>query len=736
MARITPNVPQRGAANNLLNVVDTYYSPARDRVGEAAMSQGFNAASNVASTMTSKLIQRDVEAAQRQAKADAASGLDPDEELTEVRLGNLFRPQSRAYNQVYNEAMGQKAGMEFNQNLTLEYEKSGLKRNTNPEAFRTWVNERVHGFLKDPENQNEYFLAGAVPVVQQQAFNMGSAHMSNISRQMERNHIAAVQSRASEFVMGMVRGERTREEVIEQLSGLNNQAFGTGLTGPTSRRAILSAYLNVADAVDDPEMIPALLAAQESGQLNLTPKEWNSVADQGMGIQRDIEFRMKVQERIDARERKANIDLASEVSADFFSKPANHGVTLSQFLATPVGETGQTMGEMIADSPDSQAMFSAAKTAYTTMNTIHNDIGAVQEGVNDSIITDAFTNGNINNASDLSKFFALKQQDGLRFNESNIEFAFTKLKEHTDPESSYKTQAYQDLARPTTNRIIAALTSEDSVLSTITGEYSGGMSDDIKLRFGAYLSEEFAALPDGQSRNNQAVRKAIEQAEKATMDYYRETDPVMFKDRVDDYMKAVNGDQISINANPYMKEEALRIKEEQLKYDREQDAIIAGEAADETTPFTRTDLEIQKGSSILFEAEAPEAALPSSPQQKAYAAMVEEAEAAQAARAAEKATQDAAEEAQRAADRKAKIDANNALMVEAKNVADRLNEMPLEDVPTVLADIQEEFNLTVPTNYDELKFLAEDLTALQEETGVTINQEVLAKLLKAAMERF
>lgn len=616
MARITPDVPQRGAARNLLNVVDTYYRPARDRVGEAAMSQGLNAASNVASTMSSRLIQRDVEDAQRQAKADAASGLDPDAELTEVRLGNIFRPQSRAYNQVYNEAMGQKAGMEFNQTLTLEYERSGLKRNTNPEAFRTWMNERVHGFLNDPENQNEYFLSGAVPVVQQQAFNMGAAHMSNVSRQMERNHIAAVQRRASEFVMGMVRGERTREEVLEQLSGLNNQAYGTGLTGPTSRRAILAAYLNVADAVDDPDMIPALLAAQESGQLNLTPEEWNNATEQGMGIQRDIEFRRQVQERVEARQRKDNIDLAADVVTDFFSDPANAGVSLPQLLATPMGEDGKTMGEMIADSPDSQAMFAAAKTAYTTMNTIHNDIGPMQEGLNNSIITDAFTNGDINSPSDLSNFISLQQQDGRRFSEDNIQFAFDKLAEHTDPESAYQTQAAQDLIRPTINRITGALTPDDSVISTLTGDYSGGMSDDIKLRFNSYLSEEFAALPDGQSRNNQAVREAIERAERATMDYYRVTDPDMFKARLDEYGKAVNDGGISVTSNPYLLEETLRLRAEQQALDAQEAKRIIANRVDGFVDqrFERQDLEIQLGTDILFgegaEAVTTEAVIP------------------------------------------------------------------------------------------------------------------------------
>ena len=45
-------------------------------------------------------------------------------------------------------------------------------------------------------------------------------------------------------------------------------------------------------------------------------------------------------------------------------------------------------------------------------------------------------------------------------------------------------------------------------------------------------------------------------------------------------------------------------------------------------------------------------------------------------------------------------------------------------------------NLTLPTNYQEVKFLAEDLGAIQEETGLRINADVVQQLLLAAIARF
>ncbi|MFS9669658.1 hypothetical protein, partial [Klebsiella pneumoniae] len=72
--------------------------------------------------------------------------------------------------------MGKKAAIEFKEQATLDYEKSGMKYSTDPNRFREWMNERVHGFLTAEEHNNPYFLAGAMPYIEQTTFNMSAAH--------------------------------------------------------------------------------------------------------------------------------------------------------------------------------------------------------------------------------------------------------------------------------------------------------------------------------------------------------------------------------------------------------------------------------------------------------------------------------------------------------------------------------------------------------------------------------
>ena len=242
MARIIPQTPQRGAARNLLSVVDTYYAPARDRMGEAALQKGFGDVSKLVGGMAQQRRQEEITEVKIQAQQDAMVGDDPDEELTKVRMGGLFRANSRAYNQVYNETLGKQAAIEFQNKAALDYEKSGMKRSTDPNRFREWMNERVDGFLKDEQSQNPYFLAGAMGYVQQTTINMSAAHTSNISAQMERNHLAAIQTQANDIALKVANGEIPIEEMLGHVTGINSQGYSTGLPGPKVRKPLFLPF--------------------------------------------------------------------------------------------------------------------------------------------------------------------------------------------------------------------------------------------------------------------------------------------------------------------------------------------------------------------------------------------------------------------------------------------------------------------------------------------------------------
>lgn len=738
MARITPDMPQRGAARNLLQVVDNYYRPARDRVGEAAMSQGFQAASNFLGDEAGKAKKQQLEEIATQAKQDALQGDDPDVELSKVRNGLLFRSNSRAYNQTYAETMGKKAAIEFKENATIEYEKSGLKYSTDPNKFREWMNGKIHGFLSDEANQNPYFLAGAMGYVEQTAFNMGATHMSNVSNQMEANHLAAIQKQADDMAMGIATGEIPLEEGLKKLMTLNSQAYGTGLSGPKSRTALISSWLTAADAAGNQEMLEVLLDAQESGELKLTPQEWNSVKDQGMNIERDINFRTAQKERATKAQREAEVSQAEELVTDFYNNPANAGASFQQFLNTPTKEG--TIAEMINSSPNSTEILNKAKAAYETVNTIY-EIPKGQELANNYALTEAFDTGAITNQSQMLAWISGAQKDGFRFNDENFTHAYTELEKRQDPEAPYTSQTYKDYKQATLNRVINAMTPEgSSLITSFDGSYQGEMADDIKIRFQGYLDDHLKGVPDN---NPEAIKAAIANAERSVMEFYKENDPALFNKQFDAFEKSVDKNELSWTANPYFAQESARLLAEQQSVVAEEAAIMNANRSNETTPFVRPDIDIQAGEAVLFNEQVEEGTIvvPQDPAQVEIENSVQQANAQAAERKAQAEAEAAAEAAKLETERQNKIAADQELIAEATQVVGFLNEIVVENTSPEefdkwLTSIQKQFNLTLPTNYQELKFLTEELGAIQEETGLTIDTDVAQQLLKAAMARF
>ena len=758
MARITPDTPQRGAARNLLNVVDNYYRPARDRMGEAAMSQGLNAASGIAQTMARKGIEEDIKEAEIKAKADAALGEGPDEELKQVRLGNLFRPHSKAYNQVYSEAMGRKAAIEFNENLTLEYEKSGLKYNTNPEKFREWMNGKVNAFLKEPAHQNEYFLAGAVQTVQQQTVNMGAAHMSNVSAQMERNHLASIKKQADDIALRVSSGEYTIEEGLAKSSTLMGQAYGSSLPAGKSRAAFLSSWLATADASDNVEMGQALLDARESGALKLRPDEWLTISNNVEKIEKDVAFRKSLQIKEREAQDKQNLSIMTDAAADFFMDPNNQQMNMADFLQMPSGqEDGQTMYDLISSLPNTSAVMDKVESTFKTLKTVYTP-DARQESINTFLLRQAKDNGEF---TDQTSFIDWAEKTDLPLSDKNFTETMDALANANDPESAYGTQSYKKGRPQAINRIIDVMNADAGLTFNAFGEAEGEMAPTITLQFDDFLNDRLNALPEGKAKDPDAVAAAILAAEKDTMEFLRETERAA-------YDKAFNAygnqrDASTTLANPFLEGEAARLQEEQRVEDEAAFADYS-DLSNETVPFTRPDLEVQAAAIEIYKIEAAaqaQAAADAEANKSDYAKWKEMSRSERRAAGLPESVIGGEIEFRRfmsgivgedlpsrtqlreqeQAERQAGIEADAALMGEAAKLAERLstldiNATSLDAIGEILADIQQQLNITIPTNYQELEFLGQDLMALQEETGVKINQEVMAKLLQAAMERF
>lgn len=586
--RLNPSVPQRGASQSLVQVLDTYYRPARDVAGENAMSGGLGALSNFLGQQAAVEKEQELKQIAMKAQADAMAGADPDEEFANIRRGLLFRSHSRAYNQTYAETMGMKSAIEWKDNLTLEYEQSGLKRNTDPEAFRGWMNERVNTFIEGNKD-NEYFMAGAMPYLNQTMVNMSSAHTSNIVRQMEANRIAAMRRQADDMAMSFIRGDMTPEELVANLQGVGTAFYETGESGGRVKTELLSSLLSVADATDNLDVLDIIDTAFSEGSLQLTPAQWNAISDARQGIQRDIEYRIGVQERLETRQRELEVRTATDTATDFYlSDPSNMAVSPQAFVSQ-----NPDMAAMIAASPNSSQILTAINDAYKTVTDISTSLSPEHEAINDLEITSAIRSGDITDTASLVDWIGASRTSGNAFTESNITNAFATLADYNNPEGVYSTQTYKDFSNATEKRVVTGLVSAPE-FSFMGDGYEDQQSLFVQSKYREYEAARVAAIPLNNRRDPAAIRQALEAAAQDTHDYFRQTDPDFYGAKVQDYAGAVAGGTIPRFTDPNFVTEIGRLAEAQ----RVEDAATAAEFNAVLTPDQQAAM-IAEGNDLL-----------------------------------------------------------------------------------------------------------------------------------------
>ena len=584
MARVTPDVPQRGAAQNLLNVVDNYYAPARDRVGEQGMSQGLEAASNFFGQQAAIEKEHQLKEISLQAQQDAMQGLDPDEELAQVRKGLLFRSNSRAYNQVYNETMGKKAAIEFKENATLDYEKSGLSKSTDPAAFREWMNNRTNEFLTAESSQNPYFLAGAMPYVEQTAFNMGAKHMSNINSTLKANHAAAVKKQMDDITLSvMTDSSLSNEERLATVLGVGDKEFDIGvLEGRTIKGQQINSLIAGADATNDVSFLDYMLEQRDAGVLRFSPSEWNTLEDARNGILKEIDWKtgreLKLQEAVLKQDTIELTDLTADLVL------ANPDITQEQVLDMPYKQgSDQTVREWIASRPNSRNLAEGFNDAFKTIATL-NDIGPQERARNDAMIIYGLQTGLITNSTELNSFI---DDNGINMGGENWATAYQELGKILDPESITNTQIFKDINHRNIKALPQLLGGDDEELSyDPSGNVVGAQAQEVLAKYQGYVRDYTKGLV---STDSDAIEAALAKAREATFDFYRTNELEYYNSSLASWNDAVAEGKMSESSSPYFAGEADRLRREQAAIDTR----INIDLAFETDRLGRVDLETQ-----------------------------------------------------------------------------------------------------------------------------------------------
>ena len=266
--RVVPTTASRSPARSFLQAVDTFYAPARDRRGEAAIQQGVDAINGILNerALEHRATQRD---AQFQEGVADAIREQAGEELQGVQTGTLFRQNSRFYMMGLNETRGRSAAADFRMNMANAYrEWEGRDQDDDGSLFREWMNGQLATFT-DGLGGNQYMLAGALPTAQQVANNMAQQHAAYTQRRLAAAARAAYRNIHADIwnQVGDGEGQISVDEALAASLGTADDQYN--FEGGEANGEMIGAVIDYANIANDTAPLEALIEGANNGTISI-----------------------------------------------------------------------------------------------------------------------------------------------------------------------------------------------------------------------------------------------------------------------------------------------------------------------------------------------------------------------------------------------------------------------------------------------------------------------------------
>ena len=307
MARINPKGERRGPARSFLGALDTYVKPERDVSGAQALQQGLGQLGNALGNASSKLKKEQDEAHYQQGKADylrTAVGKEPEG----IKKGILFRGQSKFYQMGLAEAQGEAKAIDWANGLTTAYKSWDGRGSSDPDAFRSWMNEQSADFLKGM-GEDTHALGAAMPYINRANQNMAKHHVTYRDGQMKIARFNAFNTKIADTMDQFETNSLSGDAMADVFENQVQLMIGTGENGAEVINSIITQATQHANAYDNPEILKAIAKLHDDGKFRLSKSNQAQIADANDKVENDILRR----DRIDKARAK---DLSDRAEAE------------------------------------------------------------------------------------------------------------------------------------------------------------------------------------------------------------------------------------------------------------------------------------------------------------------------------------------------------------------------------------------------------------------------------------
>ena len=299
MARINPEGERRGPARSFLGALNTYVKPERDVSGAQALQEGLGMLSSSLGKWQAKAQKEQNEADYQKGKADylrKAAGQEPEG----IKRGTLFRSQSKFYAMGLSEAQGEAKAIDWSNGLTTAYKQWDGRGSSNPDAFRSWMNQQSAAFLQTL-GEDDHALAAAMPYINRANQSMAKHHVAYRDEQMKIARFNAFDTKVAsvfdDYQTGAYDNQPTDtydRNMARRLEREVNLMIGSGENGSSVISKIVQAAVHHSNAYDDPRVLRDLARLHDKGLFKLSKANQAALADANDAVENDILRRQRI----------------------------------------------------------------------------------------------------------------------------------------------------------------------------------------------------------------------------------------------------------------------------------------------------------------------------------------------------------------------------------------------------------------------------------------------------------
>lgn len=202
-----------------------------------------------------------------------------------IRSGEMFPQESAAFMAGLKESQSKAWAYQQMTGWQSEYDQWEGKNSNDPNDFQEWLGGKL-GDARSAIGDDQFAIAGAMPVLQQAMNNMTTSHAAHT-----KNRVLAEETQAMrDIVGGMAQNVNTTNpshpsfdpEGENFMSAVDNEVairVRKGLDGTKAKQQVLDDLLNRADATDNEELYTMIANAHDKGIFKLNPDQMKQVED-------------------------------------------------------------------------------------------------------------------------------------------------------------------------------------------------------------------------------------------------------------------------------------------------------------------------------------------------------------------------------------------------------------------------------------------------------------------------